>query len=333
MGKKNVFATKTFGLVVITAILTLAVWLLSPTFLAPGNVRQLLITLSFEGVMLAGITILFLSGNFDMSAGGVGAVSLLIFGLIIQNFRGLPWIVALIAALLTGCICGLINVILMNVLNMQPFIATIATSSIFGGIGNIVTRGNSIPINAPGFTDIGKVAFFKIVPLLFVVTIVIVLIHTFVLYKTRFGRSIYMIGGNMFAARLCGLNIKRTRGFLYVSQGVMSAIAALMWGCFRKQASPAMFTAAMPNMQAMIAAMLGGVSMMGGAGGMGGAAIGLVLLKVFYSGLLALDVPTFVTVALPGILLIIALFMDNLNAMRMRRILMAAAIKQSAAAK
>jgi ribose/xylose/arabinose/galactoside ABC-type transport system permease subunit len=106
-----------------------------------------------------------------------------------------------------------------------------------------------------------------------------------------------------------------------------------MWGCFRKQASPAMFTAAMPNMQAMIAAMLGGVSMMGGAGGMGGAAIGLVLLKVFYSGLLALDVPTYVTVALPGILLVIALFMDNLNAMRMRRILMAAAIKQSTTAK
>jgi ribose/xylose/arabinose/galactoside ABC-type transport system permease subunit len=330
MGKKSVFNTKTFGLVVITAILIFGVWLLSPSFLAKGNIRNLLMTMSFEGVMLAGITILFLSGNFDMSAGGVGAISMLIFGLIIQNFRGLPWTVALIAGLATGAICGIINVVLMNGFKMQPFIATIATSSIFGGVGLVATRGNSIPVNAPAFTDIGKIAIFDVVPLLFIITVIIVLAHTFVLYKTRFGRSIYMIGGNPMAARLCGLNIKKTRAILYFSQGIMSAISGLMWSCFRKQASPSMFTSAMPNMQAMIAALLGGVSFMGGAGGMGGAAIGLVLLKVFSTGLLVLKVPTFVTVALPGVLLVIALFLDNLNTMRMRRILMAAAIKKSA---
>jgi ribose transport system permease protein len=330
MGKKSIFNTKTFGLVIITIVLTAVIELLSPSFLAKGNVRNLLMTLSFQGVMLSGITILFLSGNFDMSAGGVGALSMLIFGLLIQNFRDLPWPVAVVAALITGAVCGLINVTLMNVFNMQPFIATIATSSIFGGIGNIVTRGNSIPVNAPAFTDIGKIALFGVVPLLFILTVVIALVHTFILYKTRFGRSIYLIGGNPFAARLCGLNIRRTRGYLYTSQGVMSAIAALMWSCFRKQASPAMFTLAAPNMQAMIAAMLGGVSMMGGAGGMGGAAIGLVLLNIFSNGLLALKVPVYVTYALPGVLLIIALYMDNLNAMRMRRVLMAAAVKQGA---
>lgn len=330
MGKKSVFATKTFGLVVITIILTVIIELMSPSFLKAGNLRQLFMTLSFEGVMLAGITILLLSGNFDMSAGGVGALSMLIFGLCIQTFH-LPWITAILVGLAGGVVCGIINVILINVFKMQPFIATIATSAIFAGIGNVATRGNSIPINAPAFTDIGKIALFGVIPVLFILMVVIVLVHTFVLYKTRFGRSIFMIGGNMFAARLCGLNIRRTRAILYTSQGLMSAIAALMWSCYRKQANPAAFSLAVPNMQAMIAAMLGGVSMMGGAGGMGGAAIGLVLLKVFGSGLLALKVPTYITVALPGVLLVIALFMDNLNAMRMRRVLMSAAIKQSVA--
>ncbi len=333
MGKKSVFNTKTFGLVIITAVLIFGIWLISPSFLAKGNVRNLLMTLSFEGVMLAGITILLLSGNFDMSAGGVGALAMLVFGLLIQNFRELPWIVALVAGLATGAVCGLINVTLMNVFNMQPFIATIATSSIFSGVGLVVTRGNSIPVNAPAFTEIGKMAIFGVIPILFVLAVVVVLTHAFVLYKTRFGRGIFMIGGNQFAARLCGLNIKKTRAILYTSQGIMSAIAALMWSCFRKQASPSMFTAASPNMQAMIAALLGGVSFMGGAGGIGGAAIGLVLLKVFSNGLLVLKVPTYVTVALPGVLLIVALLMDNLNSMRMRRILMAAAVKQSAVAK
>lgn len=332
MGKKSVFNTKTFGLVIITIVLTFVVYLISPSFLAKGNVRNLLNTLSFQGVMLAGISILLLSGNFDMSAGGVGALSMLIFGVFAQTMK-LPWGVALIAGLATGAICGLVNVILMNGFNMQPFIATIATSSIFGGIGSVATRGNSIAINAPSFTDIGKIALFDLVPIFFILMVLIVLAHTFVLYKTRFGRSIYMIGGNMYAARLCGLNIKKTRAYLYISQGLMSAISGLIWCCLRKQANPNGFTVAAPNMQAMIAALLGGISFMGGAGGIGGAAIGLVLLNVFSSGLLMLKAPTFITTMMPGVLLIIALLMDNVNAMRMRRILMAAAIKQSTNAK
>ncbi|NLT15878.1 MAG: ABC transporter permease [Clostridiales bacterium] len=332
MEKRGIFNTKTFGLVIITIALTIVIYLISPSFLAKGNVRNLLNTLSFQGVMLAGITILLLSGNFDMSAGGVGALSMLIFGLFVQTMK-LPLGVALIAGLLTGVICGLINVVLINVFNLQPFIATIATSSIFGGIGNVATRGNSIAINAPAFTDIGKIALFKLIPFFFILMVIIVLAHTFVLYRTRFGRSIYMIGGNMFAARLCGLDIKRTRTYLYISQGLMSAISGLIWCCLRKQANPGGFTVAAPNMQAMIAALLGGISFMGGAGGIGGAAIGLVLLNIFTTGLLMIKAPTFITTMMPGILLIIALLMDNINAMRMRRILMAAAIKQGAVAK
>jgi ribose transport system permease protein len=333
MGKKSVLNTKTFGLVVITAVLIIGVWLISPSFLAKGNIRNLLNTLSFQGVVLAGLSILLMSGNFDMSAGGVGALAMLIFGLFMANFRELPWVVALLIALLSGAACGLINVFFMNVVNLMPFIVTLFTASIFGGIANVVTRGNAIPINVPSFTDIGKIALFDLIPIYFIVMVVIVLAHTFVLYKTRFGRSIYMVGGNAYAARLCGLNIKKTRLYLYTSQGIMASISGLIWACLRKQANPAGYTLAMPHMQAMIAALLGGVSFMGGAGGMGGAAIGLVLLNVFNTGLLALKVPSYITVAMPGFLLIIALFMDNINAMRMRRILMAAAIKQGANAK
>jgi ribose/xylose/arabinose/galactoside ABC-type transport system permease subunit len=334
MGKKSIFNSKTFGLVVITIVLTIGVELLSPSFLAKGNVRNLLNTLSFQGVMLAGISILLMSGNFDMSAGGVAALSMLVFALLMSAFKDMPWVVALLVAILTGAAAGLVNVFFMNVVNLQPFIVTIGTASIFGGIANVVTRGNSLPINVPSFTDIGKIAFFNgVVPIFFVVMVVIVLLHTFVLYKTRFGRNIYMVGGNPFAARLCGLNIKKTRAYLFTSQGVMSAIAGLIWACLRKQANPLGFTTSAPNMQAMIAALLGGISFMGGSGSMGGAAIGLVLLNVFNTGLLMIKVPVYITVAMTGILLIIALFMDNLNAKRMHRVLMAAAIKQNAAAK
>ena len=307
--------------------MTVIIELISPSFLAKGNVRNLLNTLSFQGVMLAGIAILLMSGNIDLSAGGVAALCTLVFALILKASPGIPWIVPFIVALLVGAACGLMNVFFMNVINLMPFIVTIGTSSIFGGIAVVITRANAVPINRPDFTNIGTVAIGKLVPVVFLFMVVVVLIHTFVLYKTRFGRGVYMIGGNPLAARLCGLNIKKTRAYLYVSNGIMSAIGGLIWTCLRSQSNPQGFITAAPAMTALIATLLGGVSFVGGAGGMGGAAIGLVIYNVFTTGLIALDIPAYITKALPGVLLILALYMDNFNAMRMRRVLVAAAVK------
>ncbi|SHH62978.1 ribose transport system permease protein [Sporobacter termitidis DSM 10068] len=331
MGKlKKHLNTKTFGLIVATIVLIVIVELINPSFLAKGNVRNLLNTLSFQGVMLAPMAILLMSGNIDLSAGGVAALGSLVFALILQAVPGMPWGVALLLALATGAVIGFINVFFMNVVNLMPFIVTIGTSAIFGGFATVITRGNAVPVNVQSFLNLGKVAVFGVVPLFFIVMVAIVLIHSFVLYKTRFGRSIYMVGGNPYAARLCGLDIKKTRAILFISSGVVSTFSGIIWVCLRKQSNPSSFTVVAPNMQALIATLLGGVSFMGGAGGMGGAFVGLLLLNVFTTGLAVLKAPAYVSVAVSGLLLIVALIFDNLNAMRMRRILMAAAIKEGA---
>ncbi len=331
MGRiKKLLNTKTFGLIVATIVLAIIVTALNPSFVARGNIRNLLNTLSFQGVMLAGIAILLMSGNIDLSSGAVAAMGSLVFALLLKGFPGMPWPVALVLSLAAGAIMGLVNVFFMNVVNLVPFIVTIGTSSIFGGIATVITRGNAVPVNVPSFLNLGKIAFFKSIPFVFVVMVAVVLIHAFVLYKTRFGRSIYMVGGNPQAARLCGLSINRTRAILFVSNGVMSTLGGLIWVCLRKQSNPASFIAAAPNMQAIIATLLGGVSFMGGAGGIGGACVGLVLLNVFNTGLAVLKAPAYISVAVNGLLLIIALIIDNVNSMRMRRMLMVSAIKEGA---
>jgi ribose/xylose/arabinose/galactoside ABC-type transport system permease subunit len=327
---KKLMNSKTFGLIITTIILIFIVELINPSFLAKGNVRNLLNTLSFQGVMLAGLAILLMSGNIDLSSGGVAALGSLVFALVLSAFPGIPWLLALLLALCAGAAAGLINVFFMNVVNLMPFIVTIGTSSIFGGIAIVATRGNALPVNVQGFLSLGKTAFFGVIPLFFVVMVVIVLLHAFVLYKTKFGRSIYLVGGNPSAARLCGLNIKKTRAILFVSNGVVSTISGLIWVCLRKQSNPSSFITAAPNMQALIATLLGGVSFVGGAGGMGGACVGLLLLNVFTTGLSVLKTPAYISVAINGLLLIVALILDNLNAMRMNRVLMAAAIKEGA---
>ncbi len=137
-----------------------------------------------------------------------------------------------------------------------------------------------------------------------------------------------MVGGNPLAARLCGLSLKKTRAYLYISNGVWCAVAGVMWVALRKQANPIGYTTNSYHMTVLIASLIGGVSFMGGAGGMGGATIGLVMYNVLVIGMTYLKTPIYITTMMTGLLLVIALLLDNFNAMRMRRKLMVAAIKQ-----
>ena len=329
---KKQLATKTFGLIVITVLFILLVYVINNGFLARTSIRNMLNTLAYQGPLLAGFAILLMSGNFDFSSAGVAALSSLVFAAIMQALPGMPWPVAVLTAMCSGAFLGLVNVFFMNVVNLMPFIVTIGTSSIFAGFATVWTHGGQLPVNNQGFLNLSKIALFNTVPLLFIITVLIILLHTFVLYKTRFGRSIYMVGGNPFAARLCGLSIKKTRAILFTSSGVWASVAGLMWVAMRKQSNPATFVAASPHLTAIIAALLGGVSFMGGAGGMGGACIGLVLYNVLQIGLTYLKAPIYITTAVTGLLLIAALIFDNFNAMRMRQKLKVAAIKEGSKA-
>jgi ribose/xylose/arabinose/galactoside ABC-type transport system permease subunit len=330
---KKQLLTKTFGLIVITALLVLGVYFINEGFLKPISIRNFLNILAFEGPLLAGVAILLMAGGFDFSNGAVAALCSLIFAVLLKAVPGLPWPVVFLIAVACGAAIELVNVFFINVLNLMPFIITMATSLILGGIGTVWSGSTSVPVSLKAFTDLGNFAFFNVIPLIFVISALIVIGHAIVLQKTRFGRNIYMVGGNPLAARLCGLSIKRTRAILYISNGIWCAIAGLMWVALRKQSNPAGYTLASYHMTVMIAALIGGVSFMGGAGGMGGATIGLVMYNVLQIGLSYLKAPSYMVTIVMGVLLIVALLLDNYTAMRMRRALMVAAIKQTAALK
>ncbi len=326
--KKQV-TTKTFGLFVITVLLIIGVSIINKGFLKPISIRNLLNILAFEGPLLAGIAILLIAGGFDFSNGAIAALCSFIFAILLKAAPGIPWPVSFLIAVAAGAALELINVFFINVLNLMPFIITMATSLILGGIGTVWSGSAPLPVTLKAFTDLGNFAFFKTIPLIFVISALIVIGHAFVLQKTRFGRNVYMVGGNPLAARLCGLNLKKTRAYLYISNGIWCAFAGIMWVALRKQANPAGYTTNSYHMTVLIASLIGGISFMGGAGGMGGATIGLLLYNVLTIGMSYLKAPIYVVTMVTGLLLIIALLLDNFNAIRMRRMLMVAAIKQS----
>ncbi len=330
MGKqtlgKRLTHSKFFGLLVFTIVLAIIFTLIQSTFFSRINIRQLLITMTIPGIMLVSVAPLLISGGIDLAAAAEAALGSMVFAQVMAYYPSVPWGVALIVALLVGVGFGLINVFLVNKMHFMSFIATIGISSVYSGFATMWTRTNNVQISNASFLALGKAAIVNWVPWLFVFMIVLVAIYGYILYNTPFGRSVYMVGGNPYAARLSGLKPQKIQAILYVNASVTAVLAGVVWSAYKKMASPTALVLSMPNFAALTATILGGVSFFGGAGGMAGAFAALLLVNVFTSGLTMLGLPTYISIALQGLILIAALILDNVSATRKRKAQLKAAI-------
>jgi ribose/xylose/arabinose/galactoside ABC-type transport system permease subunit len=326
---RKIVGSKAFQLLVLTVVLFIVVYLLNPQVINKGNIRGVLNDLCVQGVIMATIACLLISGAIDLSSGSQAALGSLIFAQILKSAPAIPWPVTMLFALCFGVVFGLINTFFTNVLNFMPFISTIGMSSVYTGIASVWTRGNTVPISAQSFLSLGKMAFFERIPLLFIVMCLIVIIFSFILSNTAFGRSIYMVGGNQWAARLSGLNPKRVRMILFICNSTMSVFAGIMWSAQKKMASPTNISTSAPDMAGMTAAILGGVSFMGGSGALGGAFVAMLLLGIFTNALTILKVASFWSITASGLILIAALILDTLNSNRQSKALLIATYHDS----
>ena len=318
-------------LVIVTMILSSGVLdgesasaMLNEGFMSRGNLINIFYSLVIQCVMMCGISIILIGGNIDLSVSGQAALGSMLFAFICRDFPQLPWGVALIAALILGAIFGLCNTFLVGKLNFPPFIATIGMASIYRGMCNVITNGNNININRASLNNLMQLKLFDRFPATFLFAIVLLIIYSFILSQTTFGRSIYMTGGNRQAARLSGINTGRIRLILFVNNGVLAVLGGVLWSSQSKLASPTAILGFEPGMSAIAASILGGVSFMGGAGTLGGPLIALMLLSVFNNMLRVVGLDDYWTVFAQGLLLVVALVIDFISEERRRRALLQA---------
>jgi ribose transport system permease protein len=282
-------------------------------FMAEGNLRSIFTSVIVQGIMLAGLACLIIGGEIDLSVSAQATLSAMVFAQLCTSLPGLPWGVALIICMGLGVGFGLIITFLVNKLKFMSFIATIGLASVYSGVACVWTSGNVIPIARNGFNAMGKFSFFSRFPLLFLIMLVVFIIFALAMAKTVYGRSIYMLGGNRTAARLSGLNPDRIRMKLFIQNSVLACVAGVFWAAQMKLASPTAIVAALPDLSAITAAILGGVAFMGGKGNLAGAFAGMLLLNVFSNMLNVLRVPSYWNVFAQGALLIAALVFDHLS--------------------
>ncbi len=305
---------RVFLLIVLIVIVFGITYIVEPGAYTMGNAQQIMSILCYLGIIAVGVSMLLMCGGIDFSTSAHATFGMLVFAQMMQWFPNMPWLIAALATLIFGAIAGVVNALFSEKLHLMPFIATIGMSSVWSGLAKWYTRGNSIPIRSQSFSDMSSACVGNTpIPWLFVFMVAVVIIYSVVLKRTRFGRSVLMVGGNPFAARLAGLNPSKVKSMLFINNGVLAAVGGLIWASQQKMFSPTGLTAAMPEMTALTAAILGGVSFMGGSGSLGGAFFGVVLIQVLSYALQSMHLPLWFVTLVNGSLLVIALTIDAIT--------------------
>jgi len=288
--------------------LLVAFSLLSPWFLSFNNMMSIGSNVAFIGLMAATGTPLIIAGGLDLSVAAVAGLTGVVLALL--HGAGLDIWVAAVAAILFGAAIGLVNGIFTTGLRLNPLIVTLATMSIITGSALVMTGGLTRPLMVPGFNWIGSGRLFGVpVPLILMLLCYGAL--WVVLAKTRFGRFVYASGGNPEASRLVGVPVARTQITLYVLSGISGAVAGLVLAAMLGAAAP---DAAGKHLLTVIAAIiLGGTSLFGGRGSVWGTLLAVLILGTLNNGLTLLDVSSFWQDVTRGIVLLLAVSLDQIR--------------------
>lgn len=294
-------------LVIALVVVVAGFSLLNPNFLSTVNMVNILIAASLVGLVAIGHTFLIIEGQNDLSPGALVAFLGVLAALLVS--KGVSFGVTVLITMIAGVIVGLCNAFMVNKLKLEAFIATLVTQSVMRGFAYIICNGKSVGITNKTFIWVGKA---RLLGLPFSVWLMIVafIIGGVVLAKTRFGRSVYAIGGNAQAARLAGMNPQRIVTISFVMMGLLCSMGGIVYVARLQSGQPS----ANVNLEfdAITAVILGGVSFTGGVGNMLGTVIGVLLIQSFNTGLnmVGIQNANFWQYVGKGALLLIALTAD-----------------------
>jgi len=281
---------------------------LSPYFLTLRNMLQIGGNVAYIGLMAAAGTPLIIAGGLDLSVAAIAGLT----GVVISMLHGMGfpiWIGVLLAIVVAAAI-GVVNGLFTTRLRLNPLIVTLGMMSIISGIALVLTGGLTRPLMVPGFNWVGSGRVIGI-PIPFIIMMVTFVGLWVVMTKMRFGRYIYAAGGNAEASRLIGIPLEKTVITLYVISAISGAIAGTILGAMLGAAGP---TAAGSQLLTVIAAIiLGGTSLNGGRGSVWGTLLAVLILGTLNNGLTLLNVSSFWQDVTRGVVLMLAVSLDQIR--------------------
>ncbi|NMD37312.1 MAG: ABC transporter permease [Christensenellaceae bacterium] len=298
-----------FGTFVLLLLLLTVFTILSDIFMSKGNITNLLIQSGTNAIIAVGMTFIIMSGNIDISVGAILAMSSCLGARIMVDTNNI--ILGSLVALLVGIALGLFNGYLVAYLKFQPFIVTLSTMWLYRGMAYLYTGGMSIVGMPRAFTELGRGKMFAL-PNVVWLMIILYIICYFILQKTTFGRKVCAIGDNKEAARLSGINVKRTTLVVFAMSGFFAALSGLVYMSRLNSGQP--IAGQSYEMYAIAAAVIGGASLIkGGIGNLIGTLIGAIFIAALQNGLTILNVGTYWQQVFMGLVVLLAVAVDRLR--------------------
>jgi rhamnose transport system permease protein len=316
------FRVRELGILAALALVVAITTAVNPRFLSVQSIRDLLLNASIIALLTVGQTLVVVTRNVDLSVGSVLGLTAFMTGTLFIGRPGLPVVVAVLAGVLTGVVCGAVNGAVTAVGRVPSLVVTLGTLYVFRGIDYAWAGGRQI--NAADLPDSlltlgsGRVLG---VPYLVAIAVILVAVAAYALRSYRSGRELYAIGSNPEAAVLAGIPVGRRLFAAFVLSGAVAGLAGVLFTARYGTVDATAGTGF--ELQVISAVVVGGVAIFGGSGSVVGAALGALLLSTIGSAIVVLRVPSFWQQAIVGALLIGAIALDRLLALRI-----AAALRQ-----
>jgi rhamnose transport system permease protein len=315
----NLFRARETGIVIALLAVIVVATIVNPNFLfSADGFRDLLLTPSLLLLVAVGQAVVIITRNVDLSVGSVLGLTAYLTGRLFIDLPGIPIIVVFLAGVAFGALLGLVNGALVAFAKVPALVITLGTLYIYRGVnvawtGSDRINASDLPADFRGLGT-GQILF---IPILTIIAVVVLVIAAWVLRNLRSGREFYAIGSDPAAAHLYGLRVTRRILTAFLVSGALAGLAGVLYaaryGTVSSQAGIGW------ELQAIGAAVIGGVAISGGVGTVWGAAVGAYLLLTINRALPIVGIPDFWQRAVVGALIIGAIVLDRVLALRQSR--------------
>ncbi len=295
-------------------ILVVFFGLASPSFVSLDNLNNILTQISVTGIMATGLTFVILCAEIDLSVASIAnAAGVILAFFTLQDAtvnianKPLPGFFAIVLAVAGCAVLGIVNAFGITRIGIPSFIMTLAMLQIGNGISAMLVRGQ-IAYAVPGFFQMLGGGTLGPVPWIVIVAALVLLIGHLVLTYTRFGRYVYMTGGNREAAEFSGVNVRLIIASVMIISALCSGLAGMLGVAHLGSAQQDEFTDYL--LDSIAAVVVGGTSLFGGQGGIGNTIVGLFILGVLNNGLDHVNIDSFLKILIRGLILLGALIIN-----------------------
>lgn len=304
---KTITSKNEIGTLFPLVIMCIVIAAINPAFLAFDNIMDVFRTASYYLIVGAPLTLLLLTADMDLSIGAVTALGGVVC--VFSMKMGAPMIISILLGMLAGGIVGIFKAYIIVDLELPALIVTLGIQYAVNGIVSITTQGMSVSGATESFKLFGQGRIFGKIHLTVIFALIVAVIFQIIISNTKYGRSIFAIGGNSETSRLAGIPVKRRRRDIHVLVSVFAALTGILMA---SRFNSAQTTAGQgTELTVMAAVIIGGTSMFGGSGSVTGSVLGCILLAVISNGLVLVKVPSFWQNLIFGIILLISVGIDK----------------------